>query len=243
MKTIKIVIIILVILLVITIIIYNKITKKTNEGFLSQELVNRFLKYQETMNKNNNYFNMDILKDQVSSEEVENYLKTGYWKWRNETINDYLTKIGTNKMIKIDPGVSLNYAMRLYNQKAINDLLKWNTKEGELLLYGVDLGPSSTKYSYHSASVPHNIIRCSSDDNPQMEKITYEGLREKKEYLKTSELTNEIPGFEFINGECNPCVAINGENSCAFKIKTKNDKSGIISRIWSQLWSPEISGK
>ena len=210
----------------------------------SDDLKKRFLKYQKTINENNNQFNFNILQTQVTPEEVETYLKNGYWHWPNDIIQEYLDKVSNNKIIKLDPGVSLNYAMRLYNQNAIKEILAWNNKEGQFLLNGLDLGVSSSNnQQYNFASNPHNTIKCSSDSI--MEKTIYNGINSWNGYpnktvtpLKNEDLPNIIPGFSFIRGPCNPCAALNEKTdySCPFNIAVKGEPTG-VSKIWKQLWN------
>lgn len=218
----------------------------TNNNLWSDDLKQRFLAYQKTMNKNNYQFNLDILQKQVNPKQVENYLQSGYWNWPNSLIKDFLIDIGNNKLIKYEPGVALNHSMRLYNQQAISNILSWNTKEGKLLLYGIDLGATDEdKLYYHRASLPHNSIKCVTDSNGNsyMEKTEFNGIDklsgypiEKKTRLKPDELTNVIPGFSFVKDKCDPCVALDGDYSCPFNINVNNDKKNDISNIWRKLW-------
>ena len=48
----------------------------------------------------------------------------------------YANVYTTNTIVKINPEQSLDYAMRTYNSKAMTEILLWNYKEGEFLLYG-----------------------------------------------------------------------------------------------------------
>ena len=245
------------ILLVLLIIIFNSYSKQLDiEAFSnnytnsvwSKDLIDRFLNYQATVNENNNQFDINILQQQATPSETEEYLKTGYWKWSKELMKEYLIEVGNNPIIKLDPGVSLNYAMRLYNQNAIKEILAWNTKEGQFLLNGIDLGVSSTNnQKYNSVSNPHNTIKCSTDKNGNsvLEKTVFNGINswngypnEIKTNLSNEELPNEIPGFSFIKNPCNPCVALNNpaDYSCPFNIKVKGEQTE-VSSIWSKLWN------
>ena len=135
-------------LLVVSIILFNSYTKtldnfqnnSTNNHTWSPDLIKRFNIYQTTMNKNKTSFNLDILQKQATTDEVEQLLETGFWPWPDYLKNDYIEKVWSSPIIKIDPQYALNYAMRLYNQTAARELLAWNTKEGQFLLYGGDLG-------------------------------------------------------------------------------------------------------
>ena len=227
--------------------IYKNLIVEPFSNIWSDDLKKRFLTYQKTINENNNQFDLNILQSQVKPEEVETYLKSGYWSWSDDLIKQYLIEVGNNKIIKIDPGVSLNYAMRLYNQNAIKEILAWNTKEGQFLLNGVDLGVSSTNnQQYNFSSNPHNTIKCSADSI--MEKTVYNGINKWNGYpnktvitLKNEDLPKEIPGFSFIKESCNPCAALNypADYSCPFNInvKGKENNDGKVSTIWKQLWN------
>ncbi len=232
-------------LLVISIILFNSFTKIT-DGFQnnysnwSPDLIRRFNVYQTTMNKNKTYFDLDILQKQASPDEVEQLLETGFWPWPDSLKNDYIEKVWSNPIIKIDPQYALNYAMRIYNQTAVRELLAWNTKEGQFLLYGGDLGVSD--------GMPknvHNTIKCSTDSkgNSVMEKKVFNGMNLWNGFMNTTTTTvkpedipKEMPGFTFVKNPCNPCVALNspGDFSCPFKLNVKGDDS--ISNPWKSLW-------
>jgi hypothetical protein len=232
-------------LLVISIILFNSFTKIT-DGFQnnysnwSPDLIRRFNVYQTTMNKNKNYFDLDILQKQASPDEVEQLLETGFWPWPDSLKNDYIEKVWSSPIIKIDPQYALNYAMRIYNQTAVRELLAWNTKEGQFLLYGGDLGVSD--------GMPKNVnntIKCSTDsnDNSIMEKKVFTGMNLWNGFMNTTTTTvkpedipKEMPGFTFVKNPCNPCVALNspGDFSCPFKLNVKGDDS--ISNPWKSLW-------
>jgi hypothetical protein len=237
--------VLIIILLVITIILFNSFTKKY-DGFQnnyvnwSPDLIRRFNIYQTTMNKNKTYFDLDILQKQASPDEVEQLLETGFWPWPDALKNDYIEKVWSSPIIKIDPQYALNYAMRIYNQTAVRELLAWNTKEGQFLLYGGDLGVSD--------GMPknvHNTIKCSTDSNGNsvMEKKVFNGMNLWNGFMNTTTTTvkpedipKEMPGFTFVKNPCNPCVALNspGDFSCPFKLNVKGDDS--ISNPWQSLW-------
>jgi hypothetical protein len=45
-----------------------------------------------------------------------------------------------------------------------------------------------------------------------------------------------MPGFNFVNGSCDPCVALNtpSDFSCPFKLNVKGNDQ--ISDVWRKLW-------
>jgi len=242
------------IIIIISIILFNIYTK-TKDGFLkyhtyswSPDLIKRFNNYQTTMNKNVYQFDLEQLQRQVNPAEVEEYLKTGYWSWPDDLKNLYIEKVWTNPIIKIYPQYALNYAMRIYNQTAIRELLAWNTKEGHFLLYGGDLGVSD--------GMPKNMnntIKCSTDsvNSSHMKKKVYTGMNlwngymnSTTTYVKPEDIPKEMPGFSFVKGPCNPCVVFNSPRdfSCPFKLNIKPKLPSVkgddsISEPWKQLWN------
>lgn len=236
-----------IILLVISILILNIFTK-TKTGFQnkdtrynwSPDLIKRFNIYQTTMNKNKTYFDLDILQKQASPYEVEQLLETGYWPWSNQLKYEYLLSVQSSPIIKIEPKYALDYAMKLYNQNAVRELLAWNTKEGHFLLYGGDLGVSDGM----PANV-HNTIKCSTDSsgNSIMEKKIYTGMNLWNGYMnnittkvKPEDIPKNMPGFTFIKDPCNPCIALNspGDFSCPFKLNIEGNDT--TSYPWQSLW-------
>jgi len=241
-------------ILILIFIIYYSFLKNKNikNGFQnyynikwSDDLLKRFNIYQFTVNKNANQFDLDILQKQASPEEAEELIRTGYWPWPEDLKNLYIEKIWSSPIIKIDPKIALEYAMKIYNQNAIREILAWNTKEGQFLLYGADLGVSD--------GMPknvHNTLKCSTDINGKsiMEKKVYSGMNLWNGYMNYNtsiiapeDIPKEMSGFSFVNGPCNPCVALETESitkdnfSCPFKLNVKGDDS--ISVPWKQLWS------
>jgi hypothetical protein len=227
--------ILILILLVVLIIIYNNYTKTFIDGFETQnyswspELIKQFNIYQKTMNNNINQFDLNILQKQASSQEVEELLKTGYWPWTDDIKNEYIEKIWSSPIIKIDPVYALNYAMSVYNQNAATQLLAWNSKEGQFLLYG---GLSKDM---------NNTLKCvtDSDGNSKMEKKVYDGeifTNSTVTTVKSEDIPNEMPGFSFVKEPCDPCSPLNSEPefNCPFKLNTNGDDS--ISLPWKRLW-------
>lgn len=248
------------IMIIITIIIFYKLInlffkKSTINGFQnnlrntipwSPDLIKRFNIYQTTVNKNVNQFDLDQLQRQASPREVEEYLKNGYWYWPDDLKNLYIEKVWSNPIIKIDPQIALNYAMTIYNQTAITELLAWNTKEGHFLLYGADIGVTD--------GMPKNMnntIKCTADTNNNsiLQKKVYTGMNLWNGYMnsttttvKPEDIPKEIPGFSFVKNPCNPCIALDNSSStdfdnfsCPFKINIKGDNS--ISEPWKKLWN------
>ena len=221
---------------------------QSKEGFTSSQkwspkTVSDFLKFQQVTFPNTQ-FNMNIIQDQASEKEAQELIKTGIWKWSKETQDLYKTAVSNNDFIKIDPGIALDEAMKLYNETAARLILSWNTKEGDLLLSGIDLGAS--KYEPLFIKDPkHDYIRCVADKNNNfaMEKTSYfdtdyfSGLFNiKREKIQDSDIPAQISGFQFIGKSCNPCGPLNNEPdyTCPFKLNIKADN--MVSPVWNTLW-------
>jgi hypothetical protein len=173
---------------------------------------------------------MAIIQQQASPSEAETLIKTGYWPWSDDTKYEYTDAIWHHKIIKVNVGDALDYAMKTYNETAIKQLMSWNTKEGQFLLYGSK--GNGNKY---------NTIKCSTDESNNASII---GIIKKDfadDYIENSvPISNEdiplkMPGFSFLKGSCNPCVALHNDYSCPFKLNVKGDDT--TSPIWSRLWS------
>ena len=54
--------------------------------------------------------------------------------------------------------------------------------------------------------------------------------------VNPEDIPNEMPGFSFVKGQCNPCSAFDGDFSCPFRLKTGEDDNS-ISEPWKQLWN------
>jgi hypothetical protein len=228
------------VLLVIAIIVFNSYSKGTKSGFQnsnnrwSYDLISRFNEYQYTVNRNHNNYDLNIVQQQASPQEVEQLLSTGYWPWPDYLKYEFLDKIASNPIISVEPQYALDNNMKTYNQEAAKQLLSWNTKEGQFLLYGANLGRTDD-------GLPDNTLKC--NDNSIMEKTTYTDMSLWNGYynLNTEPVKNEdipkvMPGFQFVKSPCNPCVALNSpaDYSCPFQLNVKGDNS--VSRIWQKLW-------
>lgn len=226
-----------IICVIIGIVIFNMYTKRidgfeNNDRKWSSDLIKRFNIYQTTVNNNVTQFNLDQLQRQASPEEAEELLKTGYWPWPKELKKLYIEKVWSSPIIKINPEYAMNYARSIYNKNAVTELLAWNTKEGEFLLYGGNLGVS--------AGNVNNTLKC---ENDKMIKKVYTGMNlwngymdSKTTVVKPEDVPKEMPGFSFIKGPCNPCAAINesGDFSCPFRLNVNGDDS--VSEPWKILW-------
>lgn len=218
----------------------TKIIKK--EGFeLSQKSINDFLQVQHTTNPKI-VFDMEIIKQQASQEELDYFLNNGMWPWSEKVIDLYKDAINRNQLIRTYSEDSVNYARTIYNEKAILKIMSMETKEGQFLLSGVqindgkkneleDLPSGFGEFGYESGLTTHMypVIKCKIDDNgnSSLEKTTYTGKdgiygaqTSVKSEVDYNNLESEIPGFKFLSGPCNPCKGINSnsEYSCPFSL-------------------------
>jgi hypothetical protein len=231
------------------------------EGFVwSRDTTKKFNEYQDTVNLNQNRFNMKVLQEQASEDEVKELLKTGYWPWSEDTKKQYMEAVWQNSIIKIDPNAALDYAMKLYNETAAKRLLSWNTKEGEFLLYGSTNDSNKNIIGISTGDdllangegqgitvdgqiSKKNIYKCSDDPIPVLQKTTINGYNLSNGFKNTTtvdlaleDIPNEIAGFSFVNGYCNPCAPLNNkpDYSCAFKLNVEGNDE--ISDVWKNLW-------
>lgn len=237
--------------------------KNYKEGFVwSRDTINKFNVYQDTVNLNVNQFNMSILQEQASEDEAKELLQTGYWPWSEDTKNQYVESIWQNPILKFDPGAALDYAMRLYNETAAKRLLSWNTKEGQFLLYGSNANNSdkniigiTTGNDGLANGVGQGItvdgqisekimFKCSDDSRPVLQKTTVNGYNLSNGFKNTTtvdiaseDIPNQVAGFSFVKGPCNPCAPLNDtpDYSCPFKLNVKGNDE--VSDVWKNLWS------
>lgn len=240
--------IILIIFIIIAIIIFNLITKNNViEGLTnpkskpwSQDLIDRFILFEQTTNDNNYQFDMNMVQRQASPEEAEELLKTGKWPWSSQTKYLFMENIWKNPIIKINPGIALDDAMTIYNETAMKELLGWNAKEGKFILYGGDLGVTEGMPEH-----VRNTIKCTSDRKGgyNVEKKVFKGYNTWNGFknvdttiIKNEDIPKEMPGFQFIKNPCNPCVPLNmpPDYSCPFTLNIKGDNE--TSQIWKDFW-------
>lgn len=215
--------------------------REGREGFISEhknkkwsnDLISRFITYQTIINQNKIQYNLDILQQQATPEEAEHLLHTGIWPWSDTLKDSYINHVSVIPIIKIDPIHALNYAMKIYNERAMLELISWNEKEGQFLLYGGDLG-----VSYNVPGNNHNTITCAG--NTGVQKKIYTDINGNIttiiENVKNENIPKEMSGFAFVKGPCNPCVALNDDAdfSCPFTLNEQGDKTP--SKSWSLLW-------
>ena len=226
----------------------------------SDETINDFVIFQNTINPQIK-FDLDILQTQASEEDAKYLLKNGKWRWNSEVQKLYMDLVSINHYIRNTSEDSLNTAMTIYNQSAILQALRTQTKEGRFLLSGITYGTPNTEntYGYDSGLVSKNdtVIKCYNNNGKnELTKIEYVGDSGgltanhlfKKTKLDYNKLEDTVPGFKFINSPCEPCVALNNpaDYSCPFNLNTQptpkqitqqtNQKNN-VSPVWKYLWN------
>jgi len=236
---------------------FNSILGK-KEGFSwSPQSKKVFLDIQNT-NYPNKIFDANMIEqNQATQEEVNYFNQHGVWPWSDSTKDLYMKAINANPYIKVSPGAALLETQKIYNETAILMALSYQTKEGQFMIDGVQVplpqGNSAEElpngfgdFAYKSGlkdDKSKDIIRCNMD-NGTLERIHYtgqEGIYGSQTFTISNEnynnLENVIPGFQFINGPCNPCVAMREkpDYSCPFRLELKN-KNPNVSEVWQKLW-------
>ena len=235
-----------------------RFSRLSKESF-TQNSEQGFLQIEKTINKNN-VFDMNIINQQASQQEIDYFNKNGMWPWSQEVIKLYEEAVNSNPYVRSLPGQATNYARTIYNQAAIIRILTYQTKEGQFLLNGVlvedasgnkfeDLPSGFGDFGYKAGLIGNtsdDIIKCNlkNDSNPTLERITYTGKggifgqqTKKVTPVDYNDLEKIIPGFTFLSSPCNPCgsMAANPDYSCAYRLKVK-DKPPFVSNIWQYLW-------
>ena len=206
-------------------------TKK--EGFTNgptwpQELVDRFLKFENTFYPKLD-INLNMLMSQSSVEEVEYLLREHKWPWSVELKLEYVKAMSRNKIVKSYPiGQNLEDAQKVYNENAMRQQLFWNTKEGAFVLDGVSVGGET-------------VIRCAKNESTgsdALEKIQFDGydpinfnVLTKNSFIDTGDIEREVPGFKFLeeSGQCNPCANLSSAGSCRFSVSQVSEAPGTFS--------------
>jgi hypothetical protein len=244
---------------------FNRAGVRARENFtLSEKSKQDFVLLQHTVNPNT-IFDINVLEKQVNQEEIDYYNKHGYWPWSDDVIQMYKDATDKNPFIRTFSGDAVLNTQKIYNQTAILKVLSNQSKEGQMLLTGVQVptnNPDSSpeklpsgfgEFGYNSGLLTpliNDVIKCNSPgattDNYQLERIKYMGKggiygEQIKQVTKVdyNGLEDIIPGFTFVKGACNPCVALNNNSdySCPFELKIKGENESGISSVWRKLWS------
>lgn len=204
-----------------------------NEPFTS-ESETKFLDLQKTINPNIQ-FNMTEIDKQITQQDLDDFIKNGYWTWSEETQRLYKEALATNPYVKSeDLDKAMKKAQTIYNEQIIVQILSSQTPEGRFLMNGMDIMneiPDSGfgNYPYEAGlaeQTPAATVRCYQPD----ENSKYSLTDKDKKTIDYNQLESLVPGFKFINGACDPCDALNQSYNCPFKVTDKT------SDVWSNIW-------
>ena len=243
------------------IILFNLYSRK-REGFWSQDTVQNFVQTQQTINPNV-IFDTDVIQQQVSESDVNTFLQNNTWTWSDDVQNIYKDASSKNQYVKTLPEESMTQAQKIYNEKSILDILSQQTKEGQFLMNGVEVvtenddliksGEGSFGVTSGLTTSKNNknskLITCQTDINGnstaklKQYQYTGNGLLGEHTYkisdVDYNDLENTIPGFQYINGPCNPCSNLNPSSSnyqsCPFELNIRNSSG--TSAVWKHLWN------
>jgi len=256
--------ILFVVLLCISIVFFNLYTRNENvkEGFTwSQDTINNFVQTQQTKTPQV-LFDTDMLQQQVNEEDATDFLKNGSWSWSDKVKNLYKEASAKNPYVQTYPEDSMTDARKIYNEKSILDILSQQTKEGQFLMNGIEVNTETDDilksgegtFGYTSGLITplvnknSKLILCDTDKNgqsilKQRQFIKDGGILGEHVYKITTpdyhDLESIIPGFQFINGPCNPCSNLNNantNNACPFELNIQNSPSG-TSSVWKYIWN------
>lgn len=234
--------------------------KIIKEGFeLSQDSITKFLYLQQTLNPKV-VFDIDILKQEVTQNELDYFLQNKEWPWSDEVTKLYIYNLNKNPYIQMYPQVSLNKVKTIYYQAAILKVLSMQTKEGQFMLNGVDITNTNFQdregagsYAYNSGQISPivagegYVVKCGLNNQSQqfeLQRVKYTGTNgilgyhsEDIQSISYKSLPEMIPGFKFVKEKCDPCVALNNPPSytCPFDLQVK-DRPSEINPIWQYLW-------
>jgi hypothetical protein len=239
------------------IIIIIRLIYLSKEGFTPNS-EQTFLGIEYTTNRQK-VFDMDIINQQATQEEIDYYNENSMWPWSQQVIDLYKDALTRNTYVRSLPDDGVLTARKVYNQNAILRALSYQTKEGQFLINGVLVqNPNSVEelpngfgdFGYNSGLSSDNtkdLIKCNlfkSDNNPPLERITYTGnggifnqQTKKTENVDYNNLENIIPGFKFVGSPCNPCESMgaNPNYSCKFNLDVNGEDSS-VSNVWNYLW-------
>jgi len=247
----------LIILIICLLVMFKKgfICKEGYKGWgykgWSKDTMNSFDNYKST-SLPNVQFNMDVLQKQTDDSDVQYLIDYGHWKWTDETKQIYRNAMSASSSTKGDPGIVLIDTQKTYNENAVKQALAWDANEGRFLIYGAN-GPSvkaltKEKVSWDTGSSTDNsaIYKCADDCSGEPRIQYFDGADAVGITVPLEELPNQIPGFRFLRGVCNPCEALkeDAQYNCPFSIQTGSEtgvdgtsvSSTGVSEVWSNLW-------
>ena len=241
------------IILFICLFIMYKKAFRAKEGFeehegWSKDTISAFDNYKST-SLPNIQFNMGVLQKQTDDSDVQYLIDHGYWKWSDKTKQIYQNAMAESSSTKGDPGIVLIDTQKTYNENAVKQALAWDAKEGQFLIYGAG-GPAKKTDSKEKASWVKSangadnsgsVYKCAEDcsGEPRIQYFDNGADGDSGVVVPLEELPNQIPGFRFLRGVCNPCEALkeDAQYNCPFSILTEAGDGAGSSEVWSNLWS------
>jgi hypothetical protein len=253
-------------LLVVFVIVYRFVNlsniknTKIKEGFQwNQTSTNDFLDIQKLINPGI-VFNIAEIEKQVDQDDVDYFNKNGKWSWSEKIKKLYSDALEKNPYVRTSTEDSVDTTSTIYNEKAISQMLSWQSKEGQFLLNGVSVNTGKSNpyedlpsgwgdYAYNSKQISknNNIIKCGynkSKNTVALQEIEHKGndgiLNNHVKEIKPvdyKDLEKKIPGFRFLKGPCDPCQALNNppNYNCPFELNIRGVEKG-VSPIWKYLW-------
>jgi len=204
------------------------------------ETLYNYLLTQKTNNENVIYDPI-ILQQNATQEEAEYFLKNGYWYWSEKTKREYINKLNKNTIVRTFPKQSLEIYQKIYPEKTIQEILYFNSPEGEFVLEDTIYNENKNKEKAHNKGMgifgftsgllneeSNQRIGCRKLKGDQTSepyliipsKGTYSQVLPKAKKLDYAEIPERINGFQYINEVCNPC-SFPPDNLCKFKITHK----------------------
>jgi hypothetical protein len=230
--------------------------KSGKEGYINQNIEEKFINIQKLINPNI-IFDLNEIEKTASEEELTYFINNGMWYWSKETEALYVNALNSNPYVRTYALDELSRVKTIYSEKAILQILSWQEKEGAMLLTGISVynGNSNSNsnsnsndtsgfgdFACNSEEIINNgkVYKCEYDKNGNISMVKkYKGETIPVDY---NNLEDEIPGFSFLKGSCNPCEALNNPPSynCPFTINIKNNNNNNNndnSLVWKYLFS------
>ena len=218
----------------------------------SPELIQEFLQFQAIQNPDV-IFDMDLVQQQATEEEVQQLLENGVWPWSDRCKKIYEDVISRSPFTKKSPMKGIKVDQTIYNERVMLQMLGLNEPEGKFLMFGHEV-PDEKKvkeyinsgkgtYGINSGLIDKGVymnkLVC---DDGKMKLKSFQGYNKgitSAPIYQTQEVSNDVipalyNGFQFIEEPCNPCKALDFpyDTSCPFSIKP--DKK--VSPAWETIW-------
>jgi hypothetical protein len=208
------------------------------------QTLDQFIRLQNIQNPNT-YFDLQQLSKQATEQDMEYYNTNAHWYWDEATEKAYQEDLQRNQLLREYPkGSYMPKAKIIYNQNIMKKILSWRAPEGEFLMGGVISGNSDYennmndltgrgKFPYTSGLLPKGdaVVICNNNKiSLQKNLASFAPVYAPLDY---NLLPTLVPGFKFLRGACDPCVALKDtpDYSCPFTINNKEP-----SYIWKFLW-------